>query len=577
MYDIAIGSGKGGTGKTFIATNLAVVLEEIMAEQLNYLDCDVEGANGHLFFDGKEEKEEIFIKSVREIDHDKCILCGDCVDACQYNALARVGGEILYFNELCHTCGACELVCQQEAIIEGDRKIGDLIHKAGKVDLYYGNLKTGESGMSPRLINKVKEKAGQGINIYDAPPGTTCPVVETFKGSDLAVLVTDPTPFGLNDLKLAVKMTRKLGLEPVVLINRATYKDNKLREYCQQEDLKIIGEIPDRRELAEIYSAGKLAVTDNQEYRELFTEIAWNIISHLEPVETKELVVISGKGGTGKTSITASLAALAENTVVADCDVDAADLHLLLSPEIQSQGDFSGGNLAEIDQDKCTNCGRCYDACRFSAIIKEDNHYSIDPLSCEGCGVCDLVCQDGAVILNEAINGRWFTSRTRFGLMAHAELGIAEENSGKLVTLVKDKAREMAKKKNNWLNIIDGSPGTGCPVTASLTGADYALLVTEPSVSGIHDLIRVIDLTKFLEIPAGILINKADINLDKSKEIEELAAREGIDFFGKLPYDEDVVVAQTEALTVIEYRPDSKVSKRLKEVWKEINLILNNG
>ncbi|MBF8436377.1 4Fe-4S binding protein [Halanaerobiaceae bacterium Z-7014] len=576
MYDIAIGSGKGGTGKTFIATNLAVIFQEIIQEKIKYLDCDVEGANGHLFFDGNRKNEKIIIKSVRGIDYDKCILCGDCVKACQYNALAKVGGEILYFNELCHTCGACGLVCQQEAIIEGDREIGEIINQTGKIDLFYGNLKTGESGMSPRLINKVKEKAGQGINIYDAPPGTTCPVVETFKGSDLALLVTDPTPFGLNDLKLAVKMTRKLGLEPVVIVNRATYKDTKLKEYCQKEDLKIVGEIPDRRELAEIYSNGELAVEKSQEYKEIFKNIANNIINHLEPVETKELVVVSGKGGTGKTSVTASLAALAENIVVADCDVDAADLHLLLNPDIQSEGAFSGGNLAEIDQTKCTGCGLCYQACRFSAIIKDGEHYSVDPLSCEGCGVCDIVCQDGEVFLKEAVNGRWFTSKTRFGLMAHAELGIAEENSGKLVTLVKDKARELANKKNNQINIIDGSPGTGCPVTASLTGADYALIVTEPSVSGIHDLARVIDLIKFLEIPAGILVNKADINYIKSKEIEELAVKEGIDFFGELPYDEDVVVAQTEALTIIEYRPDSQVSKVLFEVWKKINNIIKS-
>ncbi len=576
MYDIAIGSGKGGTGKTFIATNLAVIFEEIIQEKIKYLDCDVEGANGHLFFAGDIKSEKIIIKSVRGIEHDKCILCGDCIKACQYNALAKVGGEILYFNELCHTCGACGLVCQQDAIIEGDREIGEIIHQTGKIDLYYGKLKTGESGMSPRLINKVKEKAGQGINIYDAPPGTTCPVVETFKGSDLALLVTDPTPFGLNDLKLAVKMTRKLGLEPVVIVNRATYKDTKLKEYCQKEDLKIIGEIPDRRELAEIYSNGELAVEKSQEYKEIFKNIANNIINHLEPVETKELVVVSGKGGTGKTSVTASLVALAENIVVADCDVDAADLHLLLNPDIQSEGAFSGGNLAEIDQTKCTGCGLCYQACRFLAIIKDGEHYSVDPLSCEGCGVCDIVCQDGAVVLKEAVNGRWFTSKTRFGLMAHAVLGIAEENSGKLVTLVKDKARELANKKNNQINIIDGSPGTGCPVTASLTGADYALIVTEPSVSGIHDLARVIDLIKFLEIPAGILVNKADINHIKSKEIEELAIKEGIDFFGKLPYDEDVVVAQTEALTIIEYRPDCQVSQVLSEVWTKINKIIKS-
>ncbi|MGM0414856.1 MAG: 4Fe-4S binding protein [Bacillota bacterium] len=575
MDKIAIGSGKGGTGKTFIATNLAVVMEQLLDEDITYLDCDVEGANGHLFLDGISEQEEIYINSIIDIDQDKCSLCGKCVDACQYNALAKVGGEVLLFNELCHVCGACEIVCPENAIITGDRNIGNLVHKAGDFELYYGNLKSGESGMSPRLITKVKEKAGEGINIYDAPPGTTCPVVETFKGSDLAVLVADPTPFGLHDLKLAVQMTRKLGLEPVVIINKATLPDKELMEYCSQEDLKIVGKIPERRELAEIYSGGELAVNLNPEYKEIFIEIAQNIIDYLNPVETKELVVISGKGGTGKTSITASFAALAENTVVADCDVDAADLHLILEPEKLEEGEFSGGSRAEIDQDKCNNCGLCYEACRFSAIQELESNYKVDPISCEGCRVCGLVCPQDAISFKEVINGKWFTSKIRFGRMAHAELGIAEENSGKLVTLVKDKARELSAKINNKITIIDGSPGTGCPVTASLTGADYALIVTEPSVSGIHDLKRVIELTDFLEIPAGVLINKADINIEKSEEIKSLAEQAEIDFFGKLPYDKDVVQAQTAGETIIEFKPDSQISKEINEIWISLNEIID--
>ncbi|MGM0421132.1 MAG: 4Fe-4S binding protein [Bacillota bacterium] len=595
---ITIGSGKGGTGKTFVATNLAQVLKDDFDQEVNYFDCDVEAANAHLFLrDETTEEQEIMIDSVMGVDPDSCIHCEKCIEACQFNALTEVNDQMIFFKELCHNCGACAIVCPVDAIKEGKRKIGDLYRQEGEINLHYANLVCGESGMSPRLIQQVKAKAGAGLNIYDSPPGTACPVVETFRGSDLVVLVTDPTPFGLNDLKLAVKMSRKLGLEPFVLINRVSHKYDKLEEYCQKENLKVIGEIPAERDLAEIYSQGSLAVKENSMYRKIFIEIASSIIQQLEEgnpakeeggelTEAKnnhpqELVVISGKGGTGKTSISAALAALAEDIVVADCDVDAADLHLLLEPEIEEEGDFSGGYLAEIDQSRCVQCGECYQACRFAAISKEEANdevfYQVDHLSCEGCGVCNLVCPEEAVSLHDAVNGKWYTSRIRFGQMAHAELGVAEENSGKLVTLVKDKAQELASRKNNPINIIDGSPGTGCPVTASLTGADYALVVTEPSVSGIHDLLRILELGEFLDIPMGIIVNKLDINEKLAGQIENTARQKGIDFLGSLPYDEDIVKAQIEGQTIIEYKPDALITEGLRKIWRKIQLnILKN-
>ena len=201
----------------------------------------------------------------------------------------------------------------------------------------------------------------------------------------------------------------------------------------------------------------------------------------------KEIVVISGKGGTGKTSLTACFAALSGQSVITDCDVDAADLHLVLDPEIKRRGDFSGGVVAEIDQKKCTKCDKCKEACRFAAIEIKEGRYYIDPVACEGCGVCKLVCQHSAVKTAPAINGQWYVSETRFGPMSHAKLGIAEENSGRLVTLVRNKAAELVSEELNNLIISDGAPGTGCPVIASLNGVDYAVIVTEPTVSGIHD------------------------------------------------------------------------------------------
>ena len=230
----------------------------------------------------------------------------------------------------------------------------------------------------------------------------------------------------------------------------------------------------------------------------------------------KELVVISGKGGTGKTSVVASFAALAPHPVLADCDVDAADLHLILSPTICDREDFIGGSRATIDSSLCIACGQCLRYCRFDAIhpTPDGRTYQVDPIACEGCGVCERFCPAEAIDFSPAVNGEWYVSNTRYGPMVHARLGIAEENSGKLVTLVRKKAKETAQALGLNLMITDGSPGVGCPVMASLTGADGVLLVTEPTPSGFHDLDRVVDLLQRFQLPAMVCINKADLNLE---------------------------------------------------------------
>ena len=601
---IAISSGKGGTGKTFIATNIAATLAK-KGKEVSYLDCDVEEPNGHLFLNPQIDKEEdVTILSPVGVDEEKCIYCGDCAKVCHYNAISVLKDKFLFFKELCHVCGACKIACPTQAIIEEDRKIGVLRHgKSGSISFHYALLETAEGGMSPRLIKKVKEYTEKAINILDSAPGTTCPVVETIKDADICVLVTDPTPFGINDLKLAVDMSREVGKEPVVVVNRAEYRNDELKKYLQSEELEIVGEIPDDRKIAETYSKGDIVVDELPQYKELFEKIAYKLIKKSKEkrvvrkkkekdifkgkdkiirakqdgtpavIKPKELVVLSGKGGTGKTSLVASFAALANKTVISDCDVDAADLHLILKPKIKERGDYSGSVVAEIDQDKCTACGKCKQECRFLAIIEENctnkSYFSIDQLACEGCGVCYLVCEDKAVKIEDALNGEWFISETRHGPMSHAKLGIAEENSGRLVTLVRDKQNQLAQEARISEAVIDGSPGTGCPVIASLTGSDYALIVTEPSVSGIHDLDRILKVTGHFGINSGVVVNKYDINIEMTDRIKLLTQDNNAEFIGMIPYDRKVTDAQMEGLSVVEYT-QSSITEVIENIWNQV-------
>lgn len=280
--------------------------------------------------------------------------------------------------------------------------------------------------------------------------------------------------------------------------------------------------------------------------------------------KVKELVVISGKGGTGKTSIVAAFAALAQEKVLADCDVDAADLHLVLRPEVRDIYEFRSGKTAVIDPDACSGCGQCRQVCRFDAITGD---YEVQALSCEGCGACAHFCPENAVKMQENLSGHWFISDTRFGPLVHAKLGIAEENSGKLVSLVRNKARVTAGESGCSLVIIDGSPGIGCPVIASITGGDLLMLVTEPTCSGLHDLERIAALARHFEIPAVVCINKVDINPEMAEKIELACRRENLELVGKVPYDPDVTRAQVAGASIIEYT-DGAVSREIGRIWE---------
>ncbi len=280
----------------------------------------------------------------------------------------------------------------------------------------------------------------------------------------------------------------------------------------------------------------------------------------------KQIVVISGKGGTGKTVITGAFASLAKNHVMADCDVDAADLHLLLQPRIKERHDFRSGLSASIDKKICQQCGKCIAACRFNAI---SDSFIIDHVSCEGCAFCSHICPVNAIKMEENLAGEWFISETRFGPMVHAKLGIAEENSGKLVSLVRKQAKDLAEKGNYDCVIIDGAPGIGCPVIASLSGIDCAVVVTEPTLSGLHDASRVIEVTKHFNVPARLIVNKYDLNPEMSGEIEKYCKANNIPLIGKVEFDKTVVESMVEGKTIIEYK-NSAVKDEICRIWEKL-------
>jgi MinD superfamily P-loop ATPase len=280
----------------------------------------------------------------------------------------------------------------------------------------------------------------------------------------------------------------------------------------------------------------------------------------------KELTIISGKGGTGKTSVVASFAALARNKVLADADVDAADLHLILAPEIKHEEDFKGGRTARIDLATCTKCGECLERCQFNAISPD---FVVNRIDCEGCGVCVHFCPVEAIDFPQNICGKWYVSETQFGPMVHARLGIAEENSGLLVSLVRNQAKVLAEERGLDTIIVDGPPGIGCPVIASITGTSAVLIVTEPTLSGLHDLERVGSLVAHFKIPTLACVNKFDLNEEMSNQIADYCARNQIELLGRIPYDTAVTYAMVAGKSIVEFS-DGKVSDAIKEIWHKV-------
>ena len=288
----------------------------------------------------------------------------------------------------------------------------------------------------------------------------------------------------------------------------------------------------------------------------------------------KELVIISGKGGTGKTSLIASFAALAVGPVMVDCDVDAADLHLVLEPRIEHRRVFVGGRVAVVHENDCAGCGTCRDLCRFDAVVPGvgtagGEAFFVEPISCEGCGVCSWFCPTRAIDMVERESGVWFISETRHGPMVHARLGIAEANSGRLVSLIRTEARRIAEESGRELVLVDGPPGIGCPVIASLSGASTVLVVTEPTLAALHDLERVVALTAHFDIPTMACINKHDLCPEVALEVGTRCRELGVEVVGRVPYDTAITRAQLERRSVVEME-DGPGAAAIRETWRTL-------
>lgn len=289
----------------------------------------------------------------------------------------------------------------------------------------------------------------------------------------------------------------------------------------------------------------------------------------------KQITILSGKGGTGKTTLAASLAELADKIVLADCDVDAPDLHMLMKPEILEEEEFRSSKVAFIDEAECVECGRCEEFCRFEAVKKIGQGFKIDPVLCEGCGVCVYVCLSDAVRLIEQVNGHSYISKIENGFMSHALLDPGEENSGKLVSVVRQNAQNIAKKKNIGLILNDGSPGIGCPVIASIGGVDLGIVVAEPTLSGIHDMERALGVLNHFKVHPAVCVNKCDINADNTEKIESYCVEHNVDLIGKIPFDVAVREALVLGQTPIEHSPESRVCKEIFSIFEKIRVFLD--
>jgi len=573
---VAVASGKGGTGKTFVATNLAVVRANV-----DFIDCDVEAANAHLFLHPEIEEIQQANATAPEPILDRCTVCGECVRRCRFNALALVAGKVLVFPELCHDCGVCFSVCPADALGEKQHRLGTVRRGRYAFGAFAdGELEIGEV-RSAAVIARVKEFLRPSRDtILDCPPGASCSMVESLDGADLCLVVTEPTPLGLHDLEVTADLLDYLGIPCGVVINRCDLGSAPVEQFCRERDVPILARIPFDRRISTCYSRGELVIGRAEVYDRVFEELACAVFesewekkpsqpvlslgrkaepNSLQPQTvpgdaSKQLVVISGKGGTGKTSFCSVLARVANDDVIADCDVEASNLNLLLHPQVKRTFPFEDTFLAEIAPDLCDGCGVCADRCTFRAIKIDGGVAVVDPIRCEGCGFCEIVCPLAGsdampVTIRQRVSGEAFDCNWGKGPFVSAQINPGGENSGKLVTMLRGIAQERAENGRSIL--IDGPPGIGCPVNASLVATHLAVIVTEPTPSGLHDMARAIELARFLGVEPVVIINKADLNIEEARRTEQFCRERGVPTLGRIPFDRSVASALSEGKSLL--------------------------
>ena len=553
---IAVLSGKGGTGKTFVSVNLAAV-----AQNVSYIDCDAEEPNGHLFFKPEETETEIVSTLLPSFDSNKCDGCRKCVQFCRFNALAFVKGKPKVFPEVCHSCGGCTLVCPQGAVTEVKRAVGTITRGlADGIPIITSKLNLGEASAVP--VIKAALRATDTSAVIDSPPGSGCSVSEAISDADYCLLVAEPTAFGLHNLRMVHQLVTLLHKPFGVIVNKADGVYQPLEDFCREQHMPILARILYSKKLAELSADGKLAAKYSPELQSTVYQALGNHSSGGGVM--KKLLILSGKGGTGKTTAAAAFVRFANARAFADCDVDAPNLHLVLKQQSKPEtSDFYGSQKASIDPDACIGCGLCMQSCHFNAIRKTGAVYTVNEYACEGCGVCAYVCPQGAAALHDDIAGQ-LTVYQDDNAFVTAELKMGRGNSGKLVSEVKAKLYHTAPQTE--LAVIDGSPGIGCPVIASMSGVDLVLVVTEPSLSGQSDLERILKTAAVFETRAAVCVNKFDQSPEHTAQIESFCKQNNIPFLGRIPYDPMASAAVNSGKSIADI--DCPASRALRQVYE---------